>query len=75
MLTALQSAFGAAGSLALILLWVYYASQILLFGAQFTYVRSMRRIDPDWSCEKETKPERVADQATRRVPEREPVHA
>jgi membrane protein len=30
------SAFGAAGSLVVILLWVYYASQILLFGAEFT---------------------------------------
>lgn len=32
------SAFGAAGSLILILLWVYYSSQILLFGAEFTRV-------------------------------------
>jgi membrane protein len=30
------SAFGAAGSLALILVWIYYASMILLFGAEFT---------------------------------------
>lgn len=29
-------AFGAAGSLALILIWVYYATMILLFGAEFT---------------------------------------
>ncbi len=32
------SGFGAAGSLVLILLWVYYSSQILLFGAEFTAV-------------------------------------
>ena len=32
------SGFGAAGSLVLILLWVYYASCILLFGAEFTQV-------------------------------------
>jgi len=32
------SAYGAAGSLVLILLWVYYSSQILLFGAEFTFV-------------------------------------
>lgn len=69
------SAFGAAGSLAVILLWVYYASQILLFGAQFTYVRAMRRTDPNWTCEKETQPERVSDQATRRAPQHEPAHA
>lgn len=30
------SAYGAAGSLAIILLWVYYSSLILLFGAEFT---------------------------------------
>lgn len=30
------SAFGAAGSLVVILLWVYYSAQILLFGAEFT---------------------------------------
>jgi membrane protein len=32
------SGFGAAGSLVLILLWVYYSSLIFLFGAEFTYV-------------------------------------
>ena len=30
------SAFGAAGSLALILIWIYYSSLILLVGAEFT---------------------------------------
>ena len=30
------SAYGAAGSLVVVLLWVYYSSQILLFGAEFT---------------------------------------
>ncbi|HEX8832584.1 MAG TPA: YihY/virulence factor BrkB family protein [Abditibacteriaceae bacterium] len=32
------STYGAAGSLVLILLWVYYAAQILFFGAEFTQV-------------------------------------
>lgn len=32
------SGFGAAGSLVVILLWVYYSSLILLFGAEFTRV-------------------------------------
>jgi len=32
------SAFGAAGSLAAVLLWVYYSSFILFFGAEFTKV-------------------------------------
>ena len=32
------SSFGAAGSLAVLLVWVYYSSQIVLFGAEFTRV-------------------------------------
>ena len=32
------SAYGAAGSLAVILVWIYYASMIVLFGAEFTQV-------------------------------------
>jgi len=31
-------AYGAAGSLIVVLLWVYYSSQIFLFGAEFTAV-------------------------------------
>ena len=32
------SAFGAAGSLVIILIWVYYSAQIFLIGAEFTWV-------------------------------------
>ncbi|WP_420631136.1 YihY/virulence factor BrkB family protein [Candidatus Leptofilum sp.] len=32
------SAYGAAGSLVLIMLWIYYSAQIFLFGAEFTQV-------------------------------------
>jgi membrane protein len=32
------SAYGAAGSLAVVLIWVYYTSMIVLFGAEFTRV-------------------------------------
>ncbi len=32
------SAYGAAGSLLVLLLWIYYSSMILLFGAEFTRV-------------------------------------
>jgi len=32
---ALESTYGAAGSLVAILIWVYYSSQIVLFGAEF----------------------------------------
>lgn len=34
--------YGAAGSLAVILLWTYYSSMILLFGAEFTKVCAQR---------------------------------
>src|SRR5882762_6040580 len=36
------SAYGAASSLITLLLWVYYSSQILLFGAEFTQVYACR---------------------------------
>ncbi len=36
------SAYGAASSLISLLLWVYYSSQILLFGAEFTQVYAQR---------------------------------
>lgn len=36
--TAASSAYGAAGSLVIILLWVYYSAQILFIGAEFTRV-------------------------------------
>ena len=32
------SAYGAAGSLVIVLLWVYYSSQIVLAGAEFTRI-------------------------------------
>lgn len=34
--SAFASAYGAAGSLAIVMLWVFYSTQILLFGAEFT---------------------------------------
>jgi membrane protein len=36
------SVYGAAGSLALVLIWVYYTSMILLFGAEFTKLWAQR---------------------------------
>lgn len=41
--TATASTYGAAGSLVMILLWVYYSSLILLFGAAFTRSLMLRR--------------------------------
>jgi membrane protein len=39
----LGSAYGAAGSLVLVLVWVYYSAMILLLGAEFTQVWAQRR--------------------------------
>lgn len=36
------STYGAAGSLVVILLWVFYSAQLLLFGAEFTQVYARR---------------------------------
>lgn len=37
------SAYGTAGSLVVVLVWVYYSAQILLYGAEFTQVYANRR--------------------------------
>ncbi|HXG64903.1 MAG TPA: YihY/virulence factor BrkB family protein [Blastocatellia bacterium] len=44
------STYGAAGSLVVILIWIYYSAQILFFGAEFTQVYANQygsRIKPD----------------------------
>ncbi len=38
--TSVASGFGAAGSLVVLLVWVYFAAQIFLLGAEFTWVYS-----------------------------------
>jgi membrane protein len=51
--SSLSSAYGAAGSVMVLLLWIYYSAQIFLLGAEFTHVftyalgsRSQRRVRP-----------------------------
>jgi membrane protein len=51
--SSLSSAYGAAGSVMVLLLWIYYSAQIFLLGAEFTHVftyalgsRSQRRHRP-----------------------------
>jgi len=41
--SATTSAYAAAASLLVLLLWLYYAAQIFLFGAEFTWVYAQRR--------------------------------
>jgi membrane protein len=53
------SAYGAASSLITLLLWIYYSSQILLFGAEFTQVYANR-------CGQSVKPDKYAIRAEQR---------
>jgi len=41
--TAMGSAFGAGGSFAVLLIWIYYSALISFFGAEFTQVYARRR--------------------------------
>jgi len=41
--SAFNSTFGAAGSLVVLLAWIYYSAQILFLGAEFTQVYARRR--------------------------------
>jgi membrane protein len=38
-----RSAYGAAGSVVIVLLWIYYSSLILLFGAEFTQIYAEKK--------------------------------
>jgi membrane protein len=48
--SSVSSTYGAAGSLVVLLLWIYYSAQVLLLGAEFTQVYAARygsRLRPD----------------------------
>jgi membrane protein len=52
----LASGFGAAGSLIVVFVWVYYSAQIFLLGAEFTWIYaktfgSMRAMRPESDAE------------------------
>ena len=71
------SAYGAAGSLVLVLLWVYYSAQILLYGAEFTQVYANRvgeRIVPTPDA-KVTDPHKAATDGAGRKTARPPGRA
>jgi membrane protein len=40
---AVGSAYGAAGSLIVVIVWVYYSAMIFFFGAEFAHVRATGR--------------------------------
>ena len=75
--SSIASGFGAAGSLVVLMVWVYYSAQIFLFGAEFTWVyahefgsrRSQPRPAPELACSTETRPK------TQHQPFLVPVHS
>jgi membrane protein len=68
---AVGSSFGAAGSLVILLLWVYYSAQILLFGAEFTQVYA--RSHGSLKEQADAKAKADADEQKRKVPERQVI--
>ena len=40
------SIFGAAGSVIILLFWIYYSAQILIYGAEFTWLYALRHGQP-----------------------------
>ena len=42
--SAIASAYGAAGALVVLLLWLYYSAQIFLLGTEFTQVYANRHV-------------------------------
>ena len=58
------SAYGAAGSLVVILIWIYYSAQILFFGAELTQVYTNKwgsRIRPDKDAVRVSKESRAEE--------------
>jgi membrane protein len=63
------SAYGAAGSLIVVLAWINYAAQIIFFGAEFTQVYASRygsRIVPDENAMRIPEIDRAKQGMTRR---------
>jgi membrane protein len=56
--SSVTSAYGAASSLVIILIWVYYSAQIFLLGAEFTQIYATR-----WGSRLHYPPKSAADEA------------
>jgi membrane protein len=54
----LESTYGAASSLVVVLIWVYYSAQIVLFGAELTHSQAKLRGTPRATAARVKKPTR-----------------
>jgi uncharacterized BrkB/YihY/UPF0761 family membrane protein len=52
----LESSFGAASSLVVVLIWVYYSAQIVLMGAEFTRANALENQPSDTAVRNQKKP-------------------
>ena len=71
--SATASSYGAAGSVVVLMLWVYYTSQVVLLGAEFTRVftrRNRSRPQPQQFAERTTQPDPVPRPGDGRGPNR-----
>ena len=71
--SATASSYGAAGSVVVLMLWVYFTSQVVLLGAEFTRVftrRNRSRPQPQEFAERATKPDPGARPGDGRDPDR-----
>lgn len=79
--TNVGSVFGAAGSLIVVLVWIYYSAQIFLFGSELTKAittrAGRRRVAPEAHAEPatpEARAEQGLDRAPTAVPHPRPAH-
>lgn len=62
--------FGAAGALAVVLIWIYYAGMIVLFGAEFTQKWAERRgggVRPEQGAVRVVEEERIIERGNVRT--------
>ncbi len=65
------SAYGAAGSFVVLLVWIYYSAQVLLFGAEFTQVYARQHgswVEPADNAVQVTEAERIKQGIPRQRP-------
>jgi len=53
----LESTYGASASIVVVLIWVYYSAQIVLFGAEFTHVRARQSASASYGAGEEEEDE------------------